>query len=75
MNTALESEPLSAARQKQINSIVKDLQLYSRRAQSPEDRVALAEIEHELIEVQKRWRETGLLPNGELQPTEALAHA
>jgi hypothetical protein len=65
MNTALESEPLSAARKKQLASIVKDLQLYSRRAQSPEDRVALAELEHELLEVERRWRETGLLPNGE----------
>lgn len=61
MGTILEPDLLANARAKQLGEMLREVRLFSRRADIPEDRMALAEIERELLEIEKRWRAAGLL--------------
>ncbi len=59
--TVLEAAALANARATQLGEMLREVKLFSRRAEQPEDRAALAEIERELLEIEKRWRDAGLL--------------
>lgn len=61
MSTILAPDLLANARAKQLGEMLREVRLFSRRADIPEDRMALAEIERELLEIEKRWRTAGLL--------------
>lgn len=37
---------------------------WARRATSPAKRQAMSELEHEVTELERRWRERGLIPDG-----------
>lgn len=69
----IQGERLSKSRETQLEEIIRDVKVYSRRAKTPEDRAALAEIEWELLEVEKRWRKTGLINGQEELPLAAEA--
>ena len=71
VNTILEPDLLSSARHRQLREMMREVKLFSRRADAPEDRVALAEIERELLEIEKRWLAHGLLNNRYLEELNA----
>jgi hypothetical protein len=58
----LEPDLLANARATQLGEMLREVKLFSRRADAPEDRAALAEIERELLEIEKRWVAAGMLP-------------
>lgn len=49
-------------RKAQLDAMLKEARVFARKATVPEDRIALAEIERELLDMQTRWRDAGLLP-------------
>jgi hypothetical protein len=64
VSTVLEPDLLANARATQLGEMLREVKLFSRRADAPEDRAALAELERELLEIGKRWSSAGMLPNG-----------
>lgn len=64
--TAMDGNKLSKAREVRLSEMIRESQIFSRRAKTPEDRIALAEIEHALLEIKKRWSEAGLI-NGQVE--------
>jgi hypothetical protein len=73
--TAMSADRLSESRKEKLATMVHEVQIYSRRAKTPEDKIALAEIEHELIEITKRWERAGLINGQEELPLAAEAPA
>ena len=67
MTSPLDIDTLMSARERTLCEMLKELRLFSRRAKEPEDRVALAEIERELLEVRRRWEKNGLIAEHELE--------
>jgi hypothetical protein len=68
MNTIAEVEPLKAARSMAFELIFKELKIFSRRADIPEERIALAELEREILTIEKRWQTAGMIDQPELEP-------
>jgi hypothetical protein len=70
MDTIAEIEPLKAARALAFDLIFKELRIFSRRADLPEERIALAELEREILTIEERWRTAGMIdePKPELEP-------
>jgi hypothetical protein len=68
MNTiaVVELEPLKAARALAFDLIFKEIKIFSRRADLPEERIALAELEREILTVEERWKKAGLIDEPEL---------
>jgi hypothetical protein len=61
MNTIAEIEPLKAARALAFDLIFKEIKIFSRRADIPEERIALAELEREILTIEQRWRTAGMI--------------
>lgn len=61
MDTILDGDLLRTARARHLDDVVQQIKLFSRRADYPEDRVALAELERELLTIETRWRKAGLI--------------
>jgi hypothetical protein len=61
MNTIAEIEPLKAARALAFDLIFKEIKIFSRRADLPEERIALAELEREILTIEQRWRTAGMI--------------
>jgi hypothetical protein len=55
---------LEERRKVQLDEVVRETRLFSKRADLPEDRIALAEIERALLDLMERWHEEGKL-NGQ----------
>lgn len=70
MNTIAEVEPLKAARAMAFDLIFKEIKIFSRRADLPEERIALAELEREILTIEERWTTAGMIdkPEPELEP-------
>ena len=49
MDTIAEIEPLKAARARAFELIFREIKMFSRRADLPEKRIALAELEREIL--------------------------
>lgn len=64
MSAVLEAVQLTERRRVQLDEILRETRLFSRRAEIPEDRIALAEIERELMDLMERWYAEGKL-NGQ----------
>jgi hypothetical protein len=68
MDTIAQIEPLKAARAMAFDLIFRELRIFSRRADLPEERIALAELEREILTIEQRWRTAGMIePEPELQ--------
>jgi hypothetical protein len=67
MNTIAEIEPLKAARALAFDLIFKEIKIFSRRADLPEERIALAELEREILTIEARWRTAGMIDEPELE--------
>lgn len=65
-----EADPalLTTRRKVQLDEMVRETQVFSRKARLPEDRIALAEIERELLLLRKRWEAEGKLNGQEELP-------
>jgi hypothetical protein len=61
MNTIAEVEPLKAARALAFDLIFREIKIFSRRASLPEERIALAELEREILTIEERWRTAGMI--------------
>ena len=59
----LKPLPLKKARARHIGGLLREIKLCSRRAEQPEERAALAELERELLTIEERWRSAGLVVN------------
>lgn len=63
--TAWTSSPafdrLRGARVSHLAALSGEIKVYARRASTLEDKIALAEIEHELGEIRRRWAQAGLI--------------
>jgi hypothetical protein len=59
--TIAEIEQLKVSRALAFELIFRELKIFSRRANLPEDRIALAELEREILTVEQRWRTAGLV--------------
>lgn len=57
----MDPDLLTTARACRIEDLTNDLRVYGRRAKTPEDRVALAELERELLGIRQRWLDAGLI--------------
>jgi len=57
----LKPLPLKKARARHIDGLLREVKLCSRRAEIPEERAALAELERELLSIEERWRSAGLV--------------
>ena len=66
MQTIAEIEPLKAARALAFDLIFKEIKIFSRRANLPEERIALAELEREILTIEERWTTAGLIDKPEL---------
>jgi hypothetical protein len=53
---------LKAERALLLDLFVRQLKIFSKRALLPEERIALAELERELLTIRERWQTAGLLP-------------
>jgi hypothetical protein len=62
----MDGPRLSDSRKARLEEAINEMRVWSRRAKFPEDRIALAEIEHELNQIKKRWAEVGLI-NGQAE--------
>jgi hypothetical protein len=65
MSTIINPDETAAARDKALADIEKEVSTFGRRAKSPADKVAYAELQQELMEVRTRWKERGLLAEPE----------
>ena len=61
MDTIAEIEPLKAARALAFELIFREIKIFSRRADLPEKRIALAELEREILTIEKRWTAAGMI--------------
>lgn len=61
MNSVFELANLSLSRDTCLNDLLRETRVFSKRAVVPEDRVALAELERELLNVRERWVAVGLI--------------
>lgn len=61
---------LRQCRRRQLAELTRETRLFAKRAQLPEDRVALAELERELLNVEQRWLAAGMIDREE-QPCAA----
>jgi hypothetical protein len=59
--SVLDESELKAARARHLDGVLREIKLFSRRADQPEDRAALAELERELLTIETRWRKAGLI--------------
>jgi hypothetical protein len=59
--TVVEAEPLKAARALAFDLIVREIKIFSRRANLPVQRMALAELEGEILKIEERWKAAGLI--------------
>lgn len=63
---------LQEARSRKLQEVLREVQCFGRRAKEPSDRIAMAELEHELVQLRARWQQQGLLPQSpNSQPQEA----
>jgi hypothetical protein len=69
----MDAGKLSEARRKFLEERRNEVKNYRRRADTPEDHIAIAEFEHELIEIEKRWERAGLINGQEELPLAAEA--
>ncbi len=69
--TILKPLPLKKARARHIDALLREVKLCSRRAEHPEERAALAELERELLSIEERWKTAGLVLAS--QPEETAA--
>jgi hypothetical protein len=67
MNTIVEVEPLKAARALAFDLIFREIKIFSRRAHLPEERIALAELEREILTILDRWKTAGLIDEPALE--------
>ena len=67
MDTIAEVEPLKTARAMAFDLIFKEIKIFSRRADLPEERIALAELEREILTIEQRWKTAGMIDEPELQ--------
>ena len=68
MITAAEVEPLKTARALAFDLIFKEIKIFARRADLPEERIALAELEREILTIEERWTAAGMIDKPELEP-------
>jgi hypothetical protein len=68
MQTIAEIEPLKTARAMAFDLIFKEIKIFSRRADLPEERIALAELEREILTIEKRWQNAGMIDEPEPEP-------
>jgi hypothetical protein len=70
MESIVELEPLKAARALAFDLIFREIKMFSRRADVPEERIALAELEREILTIEQRWKAAGLVnePPDEEEP-------
>jgi hypothetical protein len=61
MDTIAEVEPLKRARALAFDLIFHEIKVFSRRANLPEERIALAELEREILTIEERWTAAGLV--------------
>jgi hypothetical protein len=61
MKTIAEVEQLKVARALAFELIFREIKMFSRRANLPEERIALAELEREILTVEERWKKAGLI--------------
>jgi hypothetical protein len=66
--TILKPQPLKKARARHIEGLLREIKHCSRRADDPEDRAALAELEREFLTIQERWITAGLMEALEPEP-------
>ena len=67
MDTVAELEPLKAARALAFDLIFREIKIFSRRADLPEERIALAELEREILKIEDRWKTAGLIDEPALE--------
>lgn len=60
-------EPLKAARAMAFDLIFKEIRIFSRRADLPEERIALAELEREMLTIEERWTTAGMIEKPQLE--------
>lgn len=53
----------AASREAVLLDTEKTIRTFARRAETPADRVAWAELEQEMLRVRQKWTEGGLLPD------------
>jgi len=61
MTTIAEGESLRVARALAFDLIFREIKIFSRRANLPEERIALAELEREILTIEERWKTAGLI--------------
>lgn len=59
--TILKAQDWKKARARFLGMLLTHTKVISRRADHPEDRAALAELERELLNLQERWSTAGLV--------------
>ena len=67
METVAELEPLKVARALAFDLIFREIKIFSRRANLPEERIALAELEREILTIEERWKTAGLIDEPALE--------
>jgi hypothetical protein len=66
--TVVEAESLKkAARALAFDLIFREIKIFSRRANIPEERIALAELEREILTIEERWKTAGLIDEPALE--------
>jgi hypothetical protein len=68
---ATDAEKLAKERADALEELIRDVRLYSRRAKTANARIAYSELENELLALQLRWREQGLINGQEELPLAA----
>lgn len=71
MNDIIAPEKTAAAREAALTDTEKMIRTFARRADTPADRVAYAEMEAELKGIRERWESKGLLPPAPVAPSKA----
>jgi hypothetical protein len=67
MNLIAEVEPLKTARAMALDLIFKEIKVFARRADLPEERIGLAELEREILTIKARWQTAGMIDEPELE--------
>jgi hypothetical protein len=68
---ATDAEKLAQERADALEELIRDVRAYSRRAKTANTRIAYSELENELLALQLRWREQGLINGQEELPLAA----
>lgn len=71
MPAATDAEKLAKERAAATEEMISLARACSRRAKTANGRIAYAELENELLEVKRRWRELGLINGQEELPLAA----